>query len=140
MGLHCAHYFAVSCTVSYFVNAVKPINVRRNDVVVLQRVAFTYAILSDQMSNQEKMISYCPICGKGPFPEPVPEDELRASFWICECCGCEYGYTDHPPYREWWLKKMRKMGTKARWAEEEYRPADWNLGEQLSHIDPTWNV
>jgi hypothetical protein len=70
----------------------------------------------------------------GPFPEPVPEDELRASFWICECCGCEYGYTDHPAYRERWLSKG------AKWSEEKYKPANWNLEEQLLHIDPTWNA
>ena len=86
------------------------------------------------------MISYCPICGMGPFPEPVIEDELRASFWICACCGCEYGLCDDPTYREWWLKKMRKMGAKARWFNEKYQPADWDLEEQLRHIDPTWNA
>ena len=92
------------------------------------------------MSTRPKMISYCPICGMGPFPEPVLEDELRTSFWICECCGCEYGYTDHSAYREGWLKKMRKMGVKARWSDEKHQTANWDLEEQLAHIDPTWNA
>ena len=86
------------------------------------------------------MISYCPICGLGPFPEPVPEDELKHSYWICECCGCEYGNDDRPDVREWWIKKMRKLGPEAKWFDEKRRPANWDLEEQLTHIDPTWNA
>jgi hypothetical protein len=92
------------------------------------------------MATQEDIISYCPICGFGPFAEPVTKDELRHSFWICECCGCEYGYSDHRAYREWWLNKMRKLGEKAKWSDEKHRPENWDLEEQLTHIDPTWNA
>lgn len=46
----------------------------------------------------------CPICGF-PFDEAVDIAELRMSFDICDCCGCEYGYDDTSAYREEWLAK-----------------------------------
>ena len=77
-------------------------------------------------------IIYCPICGLK-FDVPVDEVELRFSYWICECCGCEYGYTDTPEYRQKWLEGG------AKWFEERARPKEWNLGEQLKNILADWN-
>jgi hypothetical protein len=83
-------------------------------------------------SADVKQISNCPICGLA-FKEPVDEEELRYSYWICECCGCEYGYDDTPQYREHWIKQG------AKWFIENARPANWNLAEQLKNIVPGWN-
>ena len=77
-------------------------------------------------------ITNCPICGL-PFAEPVDEEELRHSYWICECCGCEYGYSDHADYRDDWIRRG------APWFTESARPGDWNLQEQLRHAIPDWD-
>jgi hypothetical protein len=78
-------------------------------------------------------ISNCPICGL-PWSEPVDEEEVRYSYWICECCGCEYGNDDNSAYRENWLKQG------APWFDPKQRPNSWNLEEQLRHIIPDWNA
>jgi hypothetical protein len=78
-------------------------------------------------------ISNCPICGL-PWSEPADEEEVRYSYWICECCGCEYGNDDNPAYRENWLKQG------APWFNLKQRPSNWNLEEQLRHITPNWNA
>ncbi len=79
------------------------------------------------------MIKHCPICGL-PFPEAVDGEELRFSYWICDCCGCEYGYTDTPAFRQSWIEGG------ARWWDERAKPKDWNLDEQLKNIAPAWNA
>jgi hypothetical protein len=84
------------------------------------------------MAAGSMQISSCPICGL-PFEKPVDEQELRHSYWICECCGCEYGYDDHSSYREQWIKNG------AKWQDEKLRPPNWNLEEQLKNIIPDWN-
>ena len=82
--------------------------------------------------QSEVIISHCPICGV-PIP-PIDEQELRFSYDICECCGCEYGYTDHSLYREDWLKGG------AKWNNEKAKPENWNLQEQLKNSRPDWNL
>ena len=77
-------------------------------------------------------ISNCPICGLG-FKTQVDESELRHSYWICECCGCEYGNDDTPAYREQWLRDG------AKWFIASSRPGDWDLNQQLKNIIPEWN-
>ncbi len=78
-------------------------------------------------------ISNCSICGLS-WSEPIDKEELRYSYDICSCCGCEYGYDDNPTYRESWLKQG------APWFASKYRPPNWNLEEQLRHIIPDWNA
>ncbi len=78
-------------------------------------------------------ISNCPICGL-PWSESIDEEEIRHSYQICECCGCEYGYDDNPAYRDNWLKQDSP------WFNPKQRPADWKLAEQLLHIIPHWNA
>lgn len=75
----------------------------------------------------------CPICGL-PWSEAVDEEEVRYSYWICECCGSEYGNDDNPTYRENWLTQG------APWFEPKQCPVDWNLEEQLRHVIPNWNA
>ena len=68
-------------------------------------------------------ITHCPICGY-PFEGPASEEELRFSFSICGCCGCEYGYDDTPAYRREWLA----MGCP--WFDGR-PPEGWDAQEQL---------
>ena len=77
-------------------------------------------------------ITHCPICGIA-FEEPVEEETLRFSYWICHCCGCEYGNDDIPDYRDKWIQRG------APWFAERERPIDWTLQEQLRHADLSWN-
>lgn len=82
---------------------------------------------------EKRLVRYCPLCGYGPFPEPLPTvDELRASFEICPCCGCEYGYSDTRVYREAWLARG------APWRDEREKPENWDLSEQLERGNPDW--
>ena len=78
------------------------------------------------------MIFHCPICGLK-FEVPVDEEELRYSYWICDCCGCEYGYTDTPNYRQEWIRNG------AKWWDEKAKPKDWNLREQMKNANLGWN-
>ncbi len=75
----------------------------------------------------------CPICGL-PWSEAIEEEEVRCSFWICNCCGCEYGYDDNPKYREAWIKKG------APWFNQKDCPKNWNLEDQLKHTIVNWNA
>lgn len=54
------------------------------------------------------------------------------SYEICACCGCEFGLSDHPRHRDWWLTN----GTL--WLFPELKPENWDLKEQLKHCDPDW--
>jgi hypothetical protein len=78
-------------------------------------------------------ICNCPVCGLA-WSEGVDEEELRCSFWICDCCGCEYGYDDNPKYREAWVKQ----GTP--WFNKCMRPQDWSLEAQMKYIIIDWNA
>ena|SRR5579863_10238487 len=75
-------------------------------------------------------IANCPICGF-PFGTSVDEDELRNSYWICSCCGCEYGVDDTLKYRESWLANG------ARWFMG-HPPQGWDVQEQLKMAIPDW--
>ena len=77
-------------------------------------------------------ISYCPVCGF-PFDKTIKLEELRNSFDICDCCGCEYGCDDTSTYRDTWLKKG------APWFMKEKCPREWHLKEQIKNIIVDWD-
>jgi len=59
------------------------------------------------------------------------------SFGICPCCFVEAGNEDYTPesareYRAKWIAKGAKFH------EEEDKPKDWNLVEQLKNIRPDY--
>ena len=83
-------------------------------------------------SNTSVKVTHYPICGLA-FPEPVEEDELHYSYWICECCACEYGNDDTPGYRDAWLARG------APWRTPDLRPENWKVQEQIRYADPSWN-
>jgi len=78
------------------------------------------------------LILHCPICGC-PFTAPVEEEELRSSYEICDCCGCEYGYSDDALLREYWIRSG------GQWRFPEKRPKIWDMKEQLRHIILDWD-
>ena len=78
------------------------------------------------------MILHCPICGFQ-FADPISETDLRQSFAICDCCGCEYGYDDNAEFRQKWLEDG------AGWFNPAAKPAAWDVNEQLKHSLPSWN-
>src|SRR5438128_2427764 len=75
-------------------------------------------------------LTACPICGF-PLAGPVDETELSASYSICGCCGCEYGYDDTQEYRAEWLAKG------APWFAAT-KPPDWKAEDQLKRAIPEW--
>lgn len=73
-------------------------------------------------------ISYCPICGQGPWSESYSVDELAGSYSICEDCGCEYGCDDTPEIRERWLEEAKQRLT----TDE--------LNQRKARMIMTWNA
>jgi hypothetical protein len=78
-------------------------------------------------------IWHCPVCGFGPFFEPYDSVyELRCSFDICECCGCEYGYDDHEAhYKQWSESGFPGFNPKL-------KPINWSIASQLAHQVRPW--
>jgi hypothetical protein len=75
----------------------------------------------------------CYVCGYPELDHPPRDENGSATFDICSCCGVEFGYEDATEeslmrYRERWILNG------AKWFEEEYKPSDWNLREQLRNI------
>ena len=90
---------------------------------------FSSAPLSEQWAlDPNTRISYCPICGAGPWPGDCPLDEVTGSYGICDDCWCEYGDDDTPEHREKWLE-----AAKGRLSEAE-------LDRRRSHMIMSWNV
>lgn len=78
-------------------------------------------------------ILYCPICGFGPFSEPYKTNqEIRESFDICPCCGCEYGYDDNEAH----YKKWSNSGFS--WFNAKFKPEGWDIESQLTRQIRPW--
>jgi hypothetical protein len=78
------------------------------------------------------VIDYCPVCGYGPDLGFDSTEELRWSFLICSCCGCEYGYDDNVDHYERWVAKG------CPWFDPRARPLTWSLEEQRTHTIRPW--
>ncbi len=82
----------------------------------------------------KKELYSCRICGLSHYPFlPWGEDNMTASFVICECCGAEFGYDDCniisiQNYRKIWLENG------GNWLYKDRKPANWSLSEQLENI------
>ena len=78
-------------------------------------------------------IEYCPVCGWGPFVVPYESvEDLRSSFDICDCCGCEYGYDDNQAFYENWLSEG------CTWFEPKAKPEGWLLDSQIKYQVRPW--
>jgi hypothetical protein len=77
-------------------------------------------------------IKHCPLCGFGPIGEYATVIELRSSYDICSCCGCEYGYDDIEQHYEEWVKDG------CEWFTPEDKPKSWSLDKQIENQIRPW--
>lgn len=75
----------------------------------------------------------CRICGYLDSEPPWGEDNASPLFEHCACCGVEHGYPDATVkgcrrYRKLWLEAG------AKWTIPKFKPENWDLAEQMSHI------
>jgi len=83
--------------------------------------------------HSDEYIRHCPLCGWGPREcAYATVAQLRLSYDICECCGCEYGLDDDEGYYSEWVAEGMK------WFDEAYRPEGWKIGNQLEHQVRPW--
>lgn len=83
--------------------------------------------------SESSHIYHCPLCGWGPRKEAYSSvAELRVSYDICECCGCEYGHDDNEEYYAEWVAGDMD------WFDERSRPEGWNIDEQSKHQKRPW--
>jgi hypothetical protein len=66
---------------------------------------------------------------------PWGKDGDAPTYFICYCCGVEFGYEDSSVnstkrYRDKWLAGG------AQWFDPKSKPANWSLEEQLKLIPP----
>ena len=79
----------------------------------------------------------CRVCGYQDDNLPYGEDGKTPSFDICACCGVTHGYEDTLVaavlrYRKIWISGGSK------WFAPRFRPASWNLAQQLAMIPSGW--
>ena len=77
----------------------------------------------------------CRVCGLLYDFKPWGEDGRSPTFYICGCCGVEFGYEDTMAVaarknRQKWIESG------AEWFRPTECPPDWDLEEQLTHIPP----
>lgn len=75
----------------------------------------------------------CRVCGLLQDDPPWGADGRTPNFEICVCCGTEFGYEDIS--RSSVLRKRAQwLSTGARWFDVKWKPADWNLDQQVSAV------
>jgi hypothetical protein len=80
-----------------------------------------------------KLIEYCPVCGYGPFEQPyISANEIRQSYDICDCCGCEYGNDDNEAHYDEWIAKG------CPWFNSCAKPKNWSVEKQQLYIVRPW--
>jgi len=72
----------------------------------------------------------CPVCGYPELDTPPYNEQGSASFYICPCCGIEFGYDDaktsYEELRQRWLERG------APWfSRTTAPPPDWSATDQL---------
>ena len=91
----------------------------------------------------DKSKFYCRICGLEQLEAPWGEDGETASFEICGCCGCEFGYDDYnikniKKYRNLWLNGelnwQNNIKPPASWFRASIKPTNCSLKKQLKQI------
>lgn len=90
------------------------------------------------MSDFNKEIQYCRVCGLKYEEPPWGIDGKAPSFEICECCGVEFGYEDGTVtavkrYREKWISSG------AEWFKRKFKPRDWDLKQQLANVPQAYH-
>jgi hypothetical protein len=86
-----------------------------------------------QPQNETSQILHCPLCGWGLLGDAYSSlAELRFSYDICECCGCEFGYDDNEEYYAEWVAGGME------WFTQTARPKDWTINQQLKNQIRPW--
>ncbi len=78
-------------------------------------------------------INNCRVCGLDQWEPPWGNNNSSPSYQICVCCGVQFGLEDETleqiiEYRKNWL------ATGATWFNQQQKPDDWDLDEQLQGI------
>jgi len=77
----------------------------------------------------------CRVCGLSQYPDlPWGEDGQEPSYFICACCGVEFGDEDHDlenclVIRRNWIETKR-----CTWFSPKERPVDWDMPAQIRSI------
>ncbi len=79
-------------------------------------------------------VDICPVCGFDDEYGFEDYQELRESFLICACCGCEYGYDDNIDHYEKWVAKG------CNWFVKKRRPQNWSLEDQIKNQIRPWPI
>ena len=78
-------------------------------------------------------ITHCPLCGYGPLADRYADaQELRWSYDICPCCGCEFGYDDNLRHLEKWIEGGMK------WFNQDLCSTTWSYEEQIQNQIRPW--
>jgi len=79
------------------------------------------------------IVKACPICGHPGVGElGLDAEQLKTSYFICCCCGCEFGLDDTREYRWRWMKNG------CPWLRESEKPANWDAKAQLQNANMRW--
>ncbi len=81
---------------------------------------------------ESMQINHCPVCGFKSDENYASVYELRCSYDICECCGCEYGYDDDIVFYDNWVKDG------CIWFNPKIKPKDWSLKSQVASQIRPW--
>ena len=80
----------------------------------------------------------CRVCGLHHGEDlPWGERGIDPTFWICDCCGTEFGYQDcllrgvHAARERW-------LAAGGEWRDKRSKPENWNRDEQLRAIPERW--
>jgi hypothetical protein len=90
----------------------------------------------DGVDNMEQPDPHCRVCGLEQ-DEPPRNEQGRASYDICVCCGTEAGFDDltltgvRQRRKEW-------LDNGAQWFRKREKPPDWDLEQQLKNIPPEY--
>ena len=77
-------------------------------------------------------IECCPVCGYDDIGIYKSYEELRCSYDICDCCGCEYGYDDNESHYDKWVNNGCK------WFDKKEKPEGWALELQIKNQIRPW--
>ena len=77
-------------------------------------------------------INHCPVCGFNSDESYNSVTELRCSYDICNCCGCEFGYDDTIQFYDNWVSAG------CIWFNSKVKPADWSIESQIVNQLRPW--
>ncbi len=76
---------------------------------------------------------YCRVCGLDNGEEGVRDKYGYSTFFICDCCGIEFGYGDETK-DDCISARTNWLAQKMEWWNKKKKSSDWNADEQLKNI------